>query len=162
MRLRLFLGAVAGSLITGTVAAQSSQQTVQQAPPPTSAAGGELEEVTVSGVRASLENAIQTKRLADTVVDAISAEDIDKFPTEDVAESLQRVTGVQITRLRGEAQSVTIRGLPTAFTLVQLNGHTLTSAFADSYGTVSPSRSFDFTVLPSEFVSSVVPPTPIT
>jgi hypothetical protein len=83
MRLRVLLGAVAGSLITGTVGAQSSQQTVQQASPSTSAAGEELEEVTVSGVRASLENAIQTKRLADTVIDAISAEDIDKFPTED-------------------------------------------------------------------------------
>src|SRR4051794_38309680 len=129
MRFMLFLGAAAGSLITVTARAQGAPQTVQQPAPPASDAGGELEEVTVSGVRASLENAIQTKRLADTVVDAISAEDIDKFPTEDVAESLQRVTGVQITRLRGEAQSVTIRGLPTAFSLVQLNGHTLTSAF---------------------------------
>jgi iron complex outermembrane receptor protein len=119
MRRILLFGVAAGSLTIGTVAAQSPVQTVQQASQPTSAAGTELEEVTVTGVRASLENAIQTKRGADTVIDAISAEDIDKFPTEDVAESLQRVTGVQITRLRGEAQGVTIRGLPTADSLHQ-------------------------------------------
>ena len=155
MRHILLLGAAACSLLSAAVQAQTTPttQVVPQSPP--SAAGESEEVVTVSGVRASLESAIRTKRDADTVVDAISAEDIDKFPTEDVAESLQRVTGVQITRLRGEAQDVTIRGMPTAFTLVQLNGHTLTSALADTYGTVSPNRSFDFTILPSEFVSKV-------
>jgi iron complex outermembrane receptor protein len=110
-----------------------------------------LEEVVVSGVRQSLEQAIDTKRAANTVVDAISAEDVGKFPTENVAESLQRVTGVQIARLRGEGQQVTIRGLPTEFTLVQLNGRTLTSALGPSSQGIS--RSFDFTILPSEFVS---------
>ena len=114
---------------------------------------GSVEEVVVTGVRRSLENAIVTKRDADTVVDAISAEDIGKFPTENIAESLQRVTGVQITRLRDEGREVTIRGMPSDFTLVQLNGNTLTSALAPSGTNVG--RSFDFTMLPSEFVSRV-------
>lgn len=112
-----------------------------------------LQEVVVTGVRKSLEDAINTKREADTVVDAISAEDVGKFPTENVAESLQRVTGVQISRFRGEGQNVTIRGLPSDFTLVALNGRTLTSALGASGSSVG--RSFDFTILPSEFVSKV-------
>src|ERR1044072_5284994 len=140
MRGTLYLGA-ASLLLTAPLAnAQSAEDSG-------------LEEVVVSGVRHSLETAIETKRVADTVVDVISAEDVGKFPTENVAESLQRVTGVQITRFRGEGQNVTIRGLPSDFTLVQLNGRTLTSALGASGSTLS--RSFDFTILPSEFVSRV-------
>jgi iron complex outermembrane receptor protein len=145
MRRLTVWGATAGALLSVTcVSAQTA---------PGAANTAELEEVIVSGVRQSLENAIETKRFADAVVDAISAEDVGKFPTENLAESLQRVTGVQITRFRGEGQNVTIRGLPSDFTLVQLNGRTLTSALGAS-GT-SLSRSFDFTILPSEFVSRV-------
>jgi iron complex outermembrane receptor protein len=135
--------ATAGALLSaGAVSAQTT---------PSSEAG--LEEVVVTGVRQSLENAIETKRDAAAVVDAISAEDVGKFPTENLAESLQRVTGVQISRFRGEGQNVTIRGLPSEFSLVQLNGRTLTSALGASGSTLS--RSFDFTILPSEFVSRV-------
>lgn len=135
--------AAAGAFLSSTVVAAQTTET--------SEAG--LEEVIVTGVRQSLENAIETKRDAAAVVDAISAEDVGKFPTENLAESLQRVTGVQISRFRGEGQNVTIRGLPSEFSLVQLNGRTLTSALGASGSTLS--RSFDFTILPSEFVSRV-------
>jgi iron complex outermembrane receptor protein len=107
-----------------------------------------LQEITVTGVKRSLETAIATKRDADVVEDVISAEDVGKFPTENLAESLQRVTGVQISRFRGEGNTVTIRGLPSGFTLVELNGHTLANALGASGSNVS--RSFDFTILPSE------------
>src|SRR5215471_4489955 len=157
MRRMLFWGTAASSMLAAVAAPaqtsgptspseQSSGNAAPAEPPP-------LEEVVVSGVRRSLENAINTKRDADVVVDAISAEDIGKFPTENVAESLQRVTGVQISRFRGEGQNVTIRGLPTDFTLVELNGHTLANALGPSGSNIS--RSFDFTILPSEFVSKV-------
>lgn len=143
MQRPFFWMATAGVLLSaGTVSAQT-----------TPGSEGGLEEIVVTGVRQSLENAIETKRDADAVVDAISAEDVGKFPTENLAESLQRVTGVQISRFRGEGQNVTIRGLPSEFSLVQLNGRTLTSALGASGSTLS--RSFDFTILPSEFVSRV-------
>jgi iron complex outermembrane receptor protein len=141
-RPRFWMAAAGALLSAGTVSAQTT---------PTGEGG--LEEVVVTGVRQSLENAIETKRDAAAVVDAISAEDVGKFPTENLAESLQRVTGVQISRFRGEGQTVTIRGLPSEFSLVQLNGRTLTSALGASGSSLS--RSFDFTILPSEFVSSV-------
>lgn len=158
MRRMLVVGA-AVSLILAAVRAPAQVQDPGRGPDPSAsqnqknAEEGPETEIVVTGVRRSLENAIDTKRDADTVVDAISAEDIGKFPTENVAESLQRVTGVQITRQRGEGQDVTIRGMPSDFTLVQLNGNTLTSALAPSGTNVS--RSFDFTMLPSEFVSQV-------
>jgi iron complex outermembrane recepter protein len=108
--------------------------------------------IVVTGIRRSLETAIETKRNADSIVDAVGAEDVGKFPDENVAESLQRVTGVQITRTRGEGQEATIRGMPTTFTQVQFNGRTLTSAAGD---TASVSRTFNFTILPSEFIRTL-------
>jgi len=158
MRGTSFLAAASGCAIAafGTSAqAQAQNPDSAQKPPAATQPPGDagLQEVVVTGVRRSLENAINTKRGADTVVDAISAEDVGKFPTENVAESLQRVTGVQITRFRGEAQNVTVRGLPPDFTLVQLNGHQLTSAIGPASSGLN--RSFDFTILPSEFVSSI-------
>jgi iron complex outermembrane recepter protein len=109
-------------------------------------------EIVVRGISRSLAAAIQTKRDADSIVDAIGAEDVGKFPDVNVAESLQRVTGVQITRARGEGQEATIRGMPTTFTQVQFNGRTLTSAAGD---TAAVSRSFNFTILPSEFIRTL-------
>jgi iron complex outermembrane receptor protein len=157
MRHMLLWGTAASSLLA---AAAVQGQTSGPQPAQGGANGGtsvaeppELQEVVVSGVRRSLENAINTKREADVVVDAISAEDVGKFPTENIAESLQRVTGVQISRFRGEGQNVTIRGLPPGYTLVELNGHTVANAVGASGTNIS--RNFDFTILPSEFVSSV-------
>ena len=153
MRFRLFLAAVPGVLLMAPCALAQTQDQTQETSKEGNDTAPPLPEVVVTGVRRSLENAIATKRDADSVVDAISAEDVGKFPTENVAESLQRVTGVQISRLRGEGQNVTIRGLPSDFTLVQFNGRSLTSALGPSGSSVS--RSFDFTILPSEFVSRV-------
>src|ERR1700730_17169560 len=153
MRHMLLWGTAASSILAAVAVLAQSPAPAQDGNSASAAEPSQLQEVVVSGVRRSLENAISTKRDADVVVDAISAEDVGKFPTENVAESLQRVTGVQISRFRGQGQDVTIRGLPTDFTLVQLNGHTLTSALGPS--TQALSRSFDFTILPSEFVSKV-------
>jgi len=71
---------------------------------------GTLEEVVVSGIRSSLRQALDTKRNAGAVVDAISAEDIGKFPDKNVAEALQRVPGIVINREFGEGERVSLRG----------------------------------------------------
>jgi TonB-dependent receptor len=75
-----------------------------------------LEEVVVTGVRASIESAQEIKQSSLDIVDAIVAEDIGKLPDNSAAEALQRVAGVQIARLRGEANLVLIRGLPNFVT----------------------------------------------
>jgi TonB-dependent receptor len=79
-----------------------------------------LEEIIVTGVRASEQRSVELKRGADVIQDSISAEDIGKLPDTTIADSLQRITGVQINRVGGEGTSVNIRGLPQVGTL--LNG----------------------------------------
>ncbi len=81
------------------------------------------EEIIVTGIRASLEQAADIKRDAPQVMDVITAEDVGKLPDSNVAEALQRVTGVQITRVFGEGQSVSVRGLQQV--RVEVDGRTL-------------------------------------
>ena len=96
--------------------------------------GSELEEVVVTGIRGSLQASMDIKRNSSGVVDAISSEDIGKFPDTNLAESLQRITGVSIDRVNGEGSAITVRGFGPNFNLVTLNGRQLPAAH------VAPSR----------------------
>ena len=86
----------------------------------TTKTGEVVEEVIVKGVRASQAKAIDIKRESTTVVDSIVAEDIGKLPDTTITDSLQRVTGVQITREANEGTSLNVRGMPQVLTT--LNG----------------------------------------
>ncbi|PZU08259.1 MAG: hypothetical protein DI605_13590 [Sphingomonas sp.] len=123
----------------------------QNAPMPPSGPAGppanDVEDIVVSGFRQSLELASTIKRDSPVVSDVISAEDIGKFPDQNLADSLQRITGVQITRTAGEGTRASVRGLSPDFTQTLYNGRVLTSP--------SGGRSFEFTNLASDFVSSV-------
>ena len=83
---------------------------------------GTLGTVTVTGYRASLEKAVDIKRGEVGMVDAIVAEDIADFPDLNLAESLQRIPGVSITREGGEGRNISVRGLGPQFTRVRING----------------------------------------
>jgi TonB-dependent receptor len=117
------------------------------------------EDIVVTGIRASLDQAIAIKRNSAGVVDAISAEDIGKFPDTNLAESLQRITGVSITRANGEGSQVAVRGFSGGFNLVTLNGRQLPSTSIDtSTGNAfarGTGRSFDFQNLASEGVATL-------
>lgn len=110
---------------------------------------GAVEEVVVTGIKGSLQRAMDVKRDAVGVVDAISAEDMGKMPDSNLAESLQRIPGVSIDRVNGEGSKVTVRGLAGDYNLVTLNNRQMP---ASSFGT---SRSFDFANLASEGISAV-------
>jgi TonB-dependent receptor len=113
-----------------------------------------LDEIVVTGIRASLESSMNLKRDAQGVVDGIVAEDIGKFPDTNLAESLQRITGVSIDRSNGEGSRVTVRGIGPDYNLVLLNGRQMPGAsIGDTFA--SNSRSFDFANLASEAVSAV-------
>mgnify|MGYP000132332382 CR=1 FL=1 len=88
----------------------------------TTSAGEEavLEEIVIEGIRGSMMAAAETKRNHDRIVDAIVAEDIGKLPDNNIAEALQRVTGISINRDFGVGTEVSIRGLPQ--NRVELNG----------------------------------------
>ena len=112
-----------------------------------------LEEVEVTGLRASIEQSIDTKRDADAIVDAITAEDMGKFPDQNVADSLARITGVSVTRGFGEGEKVAIRGTSPSQNRTLLNGHAVASA--DWFVLDNPSRAFNYTLLPSSMVASL-------
>jgi len=106
-----------------------------------------IEVIAVTGIRGSLIKAMDIKRSSDGVVDAISAEDIGKFPDTNLAESLQRIAGVSIDRVNGEGSKVSVRGFGPDFNLVTLNGRQMP--------VTTGSRSFDFANIASDSISGV-------
>ncbi len=131
--------------LAGLAIATSAQVSAQAANP----AVEELEEVIVSGIRASMRDSLDIKRQSIQVVDAISAEDVGDFPDKNIGEAIQRVPGVQINRQDGEGRSVSIRGADQSLIRVELNGVSALSL------TVGGGRDVDFRDLPVEFVSRV-------
>jgi TonB-dependent receptor len=107
-----------------------------------------LEEVVVHGIRRSLDNAAEIKRGADSIVDAITAEDLGLFSDNNIGEALQRVPGVQLERSEGEGYRISIRGLGPRFVRTTLNGRTALSSPGGEGG--SDARGFSFNVIPSE------------
>ncbi len=119
-------------------------------------------DIVVTGVRASLERSIAIKRDSNGVVDAISAEDIGKFPNTNLAESLQRIPGVSIDRVNGEGSTVTVRGFGAQYNLVTLNGRQLATSDIVAVGGDQGGdgaggfgRSFDFSNLASEGIKTL-------
>lgn len=108
-------------------------------------ADGEGEEIVVTGIRGSFANSAAIKRDSNAILDAISTEDLGKFPDSNVAESLQRIPGVAIDRSNGEGRFVTVRGFGPAFNTVLVNGRTFAS---DNQG-----REFSFDLLAAELIS---------
>ncbi|OYW80086.1 MAG: TonB-dependent receptor, partial [Asticcacaulis sp. 32-58-5] len=118
---------------------------------------GDVETVVVTGYRASLQSALNVKRKADVMLDAINAEDIADFPDANLAESLQRIPGISIDRDNGEGRSISVRGLGGDFTRVRINNlEALSTGGANDAGS-SPnrSRSFDFNTFASELFNSL-------
>ena len=133
------------------------------APPPADAAPAaaeptELDAVVVTGFRDSLLHARDLKRKAVGAVDVIVSEDIAAFPDLNLAESLQRIPGVTISRDSGEGRQITLRGLGPDFTRTQLNGMEVlgnTASGMDNRGGVSRTRSFDYSLFASELFDRV-------
>ncbi|MGQ4582392.1 TonB-dependent receptor [Lysobacter sp. F60174L2] len=113
-----------------------------------------LDRVVVTGIRSSLTSSMNLKRDSQGVVDGIVAEDIGKFPDTNLAESLQRISGVSIDRSMGEGSKVTVRGVGPDFNLVLLNGRQMPASSIEATN-ASNSRAFDFANLASESISAV-------
>jgi len=130
----------------------------QQAPAPEA-----KETVTVTGIRASLEKSLETKKNADTVTEVVTAEDIGKMPDRNVADAVQRLPGVTISSSSGgeggfdENDRVSLRGTNPSLTQTLINGHAVASGdwfVLDQVQLVG--RSVSFSLLPSELVSQVI------
>ncbi|UGQ46518.1 TonB-dependent receptor [Massilia endophytica] len=111
----------------------------------------EPQKIIVTGLRAAMQSTLNLKRNADGFVDGIVAEDIGKFPDTNLAESLQRISGVSIDRNLGEGARVTVRGVGPDLNMVLLNGRQMPTSALDNLN----GRSFDFANLASEAVSQI-------
>ncbi|MEP2651826.1 MAG: TonB-dependent receptor, partial [Paraglaciecola sp.] len=122
------------------------------------AVADETEIIEVKGFRASLIKARDLKRDAIGSQDSIVAEDIADFPDLNLADSLQRIPGISITREGGEGRNISLRGMGPDFTRVQLNGMEVlgnSSSALDSRGSISRSRAFDFNIFASELFNQI-------
>ncbi|TWI62598.1 TonB-dependent receptor [Pseudoduganella lurida] len=127
------------ALATFATAAGAQESTV-----PADAA--QLEQVVVTGTRASLQQSLALKRNSAVVQDSISATELGRFPDNNVADSLSHITGVSISRTAGgEGQKVSIRGLGPEYTITTFNGRLL--------GTDGAGRDFAYDVLPADVIS---------
>jgi TonB-dependent receptor len=117
-----------------------------------------MQEVLVTGFRASIQSAVETKRASTDMVDVIKSDDIASFPDANLAEAVQRIPGVSIDRDSGEGRSITVRGLGGDFVRTMLNGVEAFSATTGStLGTtiINRSRGFDYSTFASELFNSV-------
>jgi len=106
----------------------------------------DIEIITVQGIKGSIQKSMNDKRFSNEIMDSISAEDIGQLPDENIAEALQRVTGIQMSRSAdGEGSTIQIRGVSN--NNVEINGQTLSGSSAD--------RSINFQDIPSELVAGI-------
>lgn len=122
----------------------------------------DLDTVTVTGIRGSMEKSLDTKREANARLEVVTAEDVGKLPAHNVADTLQRLPGVNISSASAdeggfdEADRVSLRGTSPSLTQTLIDGHSVGSAdwFVLSQGN-NVGRSVSYSLLPSELVSSV-------
>jgi iron complex outermembrane receptor protein len=143
--------AIAACLASGSALAQQQATATEEA-------SQELEEVVVTGFRGSLNTAVAQKRAETAAIDVIASEDIGKFPDSNLAESMQRIPGVALSRSDGgEGRNISVRGLGAGFTKVRINGMegAAQTGSSDIYGAGNNGRAFDFNVFPTEIFSQL-------
>ncbi len=150
---RLIITSSMAALALSSMAAHA--QTTTDTALPQQAEGEQPTDIIVTGFRQSLQAALNLKRNETSSVDAIVAEDIAKFPDQNLAESLQRIPGISIQRDGGEGRAITVRGLGAQFTRVRVNGLETIATSSDG-ASANRDRSFDFNVFASELFSSLV------
>jgi iron complex outermembrane receptor protein len=141
LRLKPLVAALSGLLCAAGVQVQVQAQTQD-------AQASSVNTVVVSGVRHSIETSTATKRDSDSILEAVSAEDIGKLPDVSIAESISRLPGVAAQNVNGRAQVIAIRGMSPDFAGTVLNGREQTSTGVN--------RGVEFDQYPAELMSSVV------
>ena len=144
-------------LALGSMAFTGSIFAADAAPGATAGESGELTEVIVTGIRASLQKSLDIKQNAVGVVDAISAEDIGKFPDSNLGAAIQRIPGVSVSRgtssmggvptSTGDSTEITVRGFGPTFNETLIDGRQIATGTND--------RGFDFSSIGADFVGEV-------
>ena len=139
------------ALLALSLPAQAQQQ--QPAQPAAGTAANKLDTVVVTGIRASLKKALDTKRDADSIVDVVTAEDVGKFPATNVAEAITVIPGVSIDKAFGQGEKVSILGTDPALNRTLLNGQAIASG--DWFMSEQQGRTFNYSLLAPQLVSKV-------
>lgn len=121
-----------------------------------SASGDDEGDIVVTGIRASLRDAIATKRKADSIVDVISAEDVGRFPDANVADSLARLPGITVDRQFGEGEQLSIAGVEPALNRLTIDGHSVASADWGGNPSDRSSRTFNYSLLSPSIISQAI------
>lgn len=165
MKAALLCGMAWGVMLSGPAQAQSNADTANALGNPPVAAGTQTtvdaagansdtvaqaataapQDIVVTGIRASQRASLDVKRSAPVIVDAVTATDVGKFPDTNIADSLQRITGVAIDRSAGEGQFITVRGFGPQYNNILVNGRTM--------ATNTNGREFDFSTLSAALIS---------
>ena len=140
-------------LLSLTLPATAQEKPAPQEKPGKEAAAKELDRVVVTGIRASLKKALDTKRDADAIVDVVTAEDIGKFPATNVAEAITVIPGVSIDKAFGQGEKVSILGTDPALNRTLLNGQAVASG--DWFFSEQQGRTFNYSLLAPQLVSKV-------
>jgi iron complex outermembrane receptor protein len=144
-RTTLLGAAIAMALLKPTSPAYAADQ----------AAAENLDEVVVTGIRSSIRKSMETKRAATGVIEALTSEDVGKFPDKNLAEALQRVPGIVISRDFGDGERVNLRGTSATLTRTILNGHSLATADWFILDQLNSTRSFNYLMLPADVIGQV-------
>ncbi len=145
-----------GTAVAIAIYAGNNPVQAQQPRPQAGGIAGEpIEEIVVTGIRRSIADSLTAKRMADSVIDVISAQDVGKFPDKNLAEAIQRVPGVVINREFGEGERVSIRGTAPNLTRTLYNGHALATADWFILDQLNTTRSFNYLMLPSDIIGRV-------
>lgn len=134
------------ALVAGTAHAQSTGQSTSSTD--TSKDQAQLGTVTVTGIRGSVEKSVKKKEQSNSIVEAVSAEDIGKLPDVSIAESIARLPGVTSQRVDGRGQVINIRGMSPDFSTTLLNGREIVST--------GDSRSVEYDQFPAELMNGVL------
>ncbi|MFG6448617.1 TonB-dependent receptor [Roseateles sp. BYS180W] len=146
--------ATAAALVLLSISLGAQAQAQSKAASATEANDGkQLEQVVVTGIRASMQSAANIKKAANAVVDAVTAEDVGKLPDADVGQALGRIPGISVGRDFGVGASVSIRGTDPQMTYTTLNGQTVAST--GWYDQKDTDRSFNYSLLPPELIGGM-------
>jgi len=144
---------------SATAAAQEEQTTTtppgDAAEQPPAEAEAASEEITVVGIADALRAAVEVKRQAPAIVDAIVAEDVGKLPDKNLAEAVARVPGILINREFGEGERVSLRGAEPSLVRTAVNGHNVATGDWFILDQINGTRSFNYLILPSQIVGSL-------
>jgi iron complex outermembrane receptor protein len=158
---KAILAGTASALALAIAVPAQAQQASASAAAPAQENADDTHDIVVTGIRASIAASLDAKRSNDVISEVVSAEDIGKFPDKNVADSLGRLTGVNVVTGSanaggfGENQSVSIRGTDPTLNLTLLDGHSVATGDWFVLDQTSGGRSFDFSLLPSEVVGQL-------